>query len=1041
MPIARTRLLLALWGQKLQSYLPPYAPAGLVGGHALMRFPVTGSPDTAATTAREPVSLDQLHAYVASSEWRASASPVEVVWHANESKPFCCITPASAEDVRLCTEYLLRGAADALKGSEEHAVLSSATPSSRGTAVVGRQRNSAAQKRAATSSTTTTPGLCVSYRIECHADISATLEVLADVVHEHRSLLAGAESLQTGVPVALLLAELGEAEQYLRWSYESRGLWKAEEAGTTRSSNGVAFSGDKPLQPSDDGTAAVAGGTSSARSVSSRTALIGESVADGSSAAAHADTESRLQKLRERFSGEVLSLQQRLAGAPICNLTNSNRNNNSSSTRSASADAACSSSNACAAQRGHRSGGSGAFCTLPLMTVVTSTHNSVASALKAAAVTWAMEAERVSQHVCSRQVLWRPAPETALAASWMMVLLRKELQRRKTAKVGEVEGVGGCAEALGPLVTSPHMQQEGASADVLREGVAAVQTPAVQAWRSRTTLPTCAFHVLLTGGDAAGHFIRPWAAGLVSAQGCNDAALNRRAVPLLCYGCPAAQVRQLRTALAHHRAGGEAAVATNEASDHEVALPVVVVAELRTEVTTTGVLTPASESIPIAVSCSPQGRESRLSVAGEPGSCETGQAVLTGAHRPSAPPCVPQDFGGAAKATLNGSSAPPVPGHSATPQHTLLYTSSAVSSNGVPSSLGEDVAVTSTRTPCADMAAVARDVFCRSVLVPPFRCCAGQSLITSPASTATTTAAAPAQRGEMRDSGSLLASTLPFSSSSGVAGWCSLFFVPQQHTAQLLRHLVQGHWREPWFIGHSLDRASRRGPAPSTAHVQRMQDVLRLCVMRGTQTPATTPSSCCPSPPAATATGAAAAVTSVSRAPLCWRHCCGGFPLPLTATAGRGSPYMLPYLLLTDLDAAMTAEERAMLSVCISAPAKTSWEQGRGGSVRAAHDSDQAKSSYPSSSSLDAPLLRAESATMPRGSACSQPDMLHTHTREAAMRAAEAVQLHVAGLVDQFEGEAVGFRGVVGGNFLFLCRYPDSLVDAVMAAVKKTAAA
>lgn len=328
-----------------------------------------------------------------------------------------------------------------------------------------------------------------------------------------------------------------------------------------------------------------------------------------------------------------------------------------------------------------------------------------------------------------------------------------------------------------------------------------------------------------------------------------------------------------------------------------------------------------------------------------------------------------------------------------------------------------------TPQPPEPLADVARELFRRSVLEPPFLCSSKQMSSSHLFSESVLVSTAS---GDGSSSSSASASAT-FSFPLVVPGWCSLWFVPQHCAAPLLRLLVQRHWRQPWYIGHSLDTSSLRGPAPSVTHTQMIQDMVRYAT-KGTDARAGAASL-----PSHDSAGSAAVVfEATSRTRLRWRHGCGGFPLPLTATPGRGSPYVLPGLLFTDLTAAMAEEERERLLLCSS---MCEGEQRKQKAATCSHLPAHGAAGVPLPFST--PLHAAPSANKPLidgisdGDNGPNTDELHAQVREAARRATRAVQRDVADIMTKYETAAFGYRGVVGGNVLFLCRYPDHLENAV----------
>lgn len=589
----------------------------------------------------------------------------------------------------------------------------------------------------------------------------------------------------------------------------------------------------------------------------------------------------------------------------------------------------------------------------PLISIITPTCNSLASAIKAAAVTWAATHDAVVDVSCGLKtaVLWRPAAETALSAVWMAVLLRRSLQ-----STGETEVMLQKEEKKGP--STPAVSAAATDKPLLSSKGAA---KAVGGATSASL-----FHILVTGGDTAAHFVAPWVAGVQKAQHALSASLNSsrgaevvdssscssstsssasalcqngtqgayRLQPLLlCYGCPDAQVSHLRASLpglTHNSNEPSCKVKDIVALENEIDWTPNVV-ELRTEVPTTGLVLPAAAD----------------PIADEPSAVAAAVVVSCDACAGNAPD-------GVLRAAAAAGRLKPTPRRMkvASSFALLHHVSSTAPQNG------------------RSIEVVAKDVFNRAILQPPFL-----RRFTHTTDLPSTAADASAF-GAVSVAMSALSS--PYSVPVTVPGWCSLSFMDDSHAAALLRCLVQHHWKEPHYMGHSLAAPSRRGPLPSQAHALLLREALR---------DATT-----------------GACSSVSRAAarkeeekeegddqIVWRHVCGGFALPLTATAGRESPYLLPGLLVCDLAATMTAQQQRDLACFLSSPT----------------DAEQKEAKECRRDELDSCVLQA----------------------------VQRVRRCVAALTQRYDTPERGYGDAVGGNLLFLCRYPAELAATVQAAL------
>ncbi|KPA78895.1 hypothetical protein ABB37_05959 [Leptomonas pyrrhocoris] len=673
---------------------------------------------------------------------------------------------------------------------------------------------------------------------------------------------------------------------------------------------------------------------------------------------------------------------------------------------------------------------------LPLVTVLTSTHSSLASALRATAVAWAVGGSEHWTSAGATHVLWRPAPETALAAAWMVVLLRRHAHEQETRR--RLNADAGTADDVTPLAAAKTERATAAgAADATPAGPhIEVQETEKESSTLSSVSSSPGFHVLLTGGDTEVNFVAPYLEGVAHASrlhevtsrvshvvafhGAGSKEGRRTGAPflggdngvespvLLCYGCPAAQVRDLRCFLARQH--------KRQPSEPETSN---IVAELRTEVATTGIV--MSDAIAELSAAAPIGQQTVAAEKKDALDRAPSTAPFTTAQTSCVDPATCAQGGSQKRPTSAAGRSPSweAPFRAVPSRDTTLRTISSVF-EPVPSCESACAAV---MVPRGGLTEVANEVFRRSVVEPPFL---RSSRDTSPslfaaANTSTATTANRTNEGKQ----SALFESVSLPSPSTIPGWCSLCFVAEQHTAPLLRSLVQRHWKEPWYIGHSLDGSSRRGPAPSSAHTQGIQDVLR-CATNGTDV--------CEGATLCLKHRIAdddAAAPPHFRQAICWRHGCGGFSLPLTATAGRGSSYTLPCLLVTDLEAAMTEGEQHDL-LLYRASGLTDGRTRRGNGAASPPDHSAATSSLSLSAS---PLNAVGAAPLRSRQEGDDTHDLDTRVKRAAQRATRAIQRNVAGLVEMYDARQLGYRGVVAGNFLFLCRYPAAVEDAVVAAV------
>lgn len=178
-----------LWRQDFRHYIPPYTPAGWVAGRTLMRYPAT---------APVPLDTDALSKPTlaweewASTEWRPSDAPVEVVLNASDGCSLHQTTPMSSADVARCVQHLASKSA-ARKTDDE-----------------GQE-----------------------YAWQRCQQRWNSLSQLVSVVREHQMLLAGAEALQTGAPLEQVLRFMEEAVVYLECSVQMAiHQWRELEGGS-----------------------------------------------------------------------------------------------------------------------------------------------------------------------------------------------------------------------------------------------------------------------------------------------------------------------------------------------------------------------------------------------------------------------------------------------------------------------------------------------------------------------------------------------------------------------------------------------------------------------------------------------------------------------------------------------------------------------------------------------------------------------------------------------------------------------------------------
>ncbi|TPP42614.1 hypothetical protein CGC21_11495 [Leishmania donovani] len=911
-----TRRLHVLWGQTLASYVPPHSPSGLVRGHLLRRYPVSGVV-TASSPARR--SDAEVEAHVTAAQWLPARTPAEVVLNANEFSTFHAVPTASPEDVRLCTRYLLAtsNTSAASVGMENPKLQERNLPT---VTFMSDLRDTANSSYEAPSGRVDTASLPF-------PSIITNLNALRHVLGEHRCLLAGSEALQTGVPISCILAEHEEAQMYLTWSLGSHqsGSWAQ---GMLPKPSNLACDDDH------DGSAGVAAGSREAAAPLTVGCVFAMEEASGgaeSTATPHQHLDprerarrERLARLRRRFQSEVAHLHghgQR--GAFV------------------------------EAFRGpmpiSAEGAQGKTCLpmaeprVPLLTVATSAGSGLAAAIKAAAVAWACCACEVggssasSLRCCvyAMDILWRPAPATALVATWWAALLHQHQSSSSTDNSAENShsspsdaAAQHSLERHPPTFTGPASERsEGhhnASVRQVEESSAVIAS----------SLSPCThnFHVLITGGDTADHFLLPLMAGV------DDSIIRthtKNAHPNERIDVTAQNGDRSGGNLARQR-GGDAACASSSAPS---------VHRRRTE-TLAMVLCygcPAAQVAHLHAI-----RHSYLVQQDMPDTSATAESrgALIGQ--------------GDANVTSDGESTAATSGQS----------------DSLPSMRQVDCATTGVVELCTETPAVSM------VTVLPH-----------PVLSNATAAAQPMTLKEV--------AACVFES--------SLLERPLRHAdlrPPLLSTLAESHFGQPLRSGHSFDALCRRGPAPSPTHVHMAQEVLR-CATRAF----TLPRTC-----ANEGTLKCGVLREVQ-----WKHVCGGFPLPLTAVRGRSSPYFVPCLLFTDL----------------AEVASTIFTKGHEGRLHHAgidtmEPSWPAALAYPDGhDGLPREALGAGLGASPQATLQYSASEKSRQTQAQVACAVAAVEDSVFELGRTHDTEMLGYRGVVAGNYLFICCYPDAWQDAV----------
>ncbi|CAJ1033008.1 hypothetical protein Q4I30_006315 [Leishmania utingensis] len=1037
-----TRSLHVLWGQTLARYVPPHSPSGLVRGHLLHRYPVSG-----AVAASSPVQKGdaEVEAYVSAAEWLPARTPAEVVLNANEFSTVHAVPTASPEDVRWCTRYLL-------------ATSSTTAPVAVGNPPLCDGNVTAATvmsdlQDTATSTYEASPGR---KRITSAplASIITTLCALRHVLGEHQRLLAGAEALQTGVPISCILAELEEAQLYLTWSLGSHQSDPLTQGVLPRPCDLVCGDGRS------DHISVSAGLREAMSSLADGRVFVAEGTSGGAASAAtsHQTLDSRERGIKERVGLLLQRFQREVACLHSCG------------PRGILAEAPLE------LMPINAEGAQGkpflppAEPRVPLLTVVTSTGRSLAAAMKAVAVAWACCACGVRGNsaspwrccVYAADILWRPAPAAAFVATWWTALLH-QYQRSSRAANSAGNSHSSPSNAAAQSGLKRHAPpRTGAASEGSGEchSVSGNRSEESSAAASSSSLCGLRFHVLITGGDTVDHFLLPLMAGVndcsvgtpttnaqrsgridVTAQNddCGGGDLTRpcrgdaarvsaavqsvtrhkpgRLAMLLCYGCPAAQVAHLREI--HHScllrqdmAKSSVAIESREALNSRSDEPAITDRE-------------STAATPAQCDNLPSMERAGCAITGVVELCTEAPAVSMVA-------ALPRASSATAGSSVGTSSALSL----------SYYLRGADLSLSLPSEPQQLLSTLTASARSMTLDEVAARVFESSLLERPLRhadfhdCHRGTCVNNSPESPyePQTVAASAALHG----------------GASFQRGWCSLCFAPQTHAPALLSTLAQSHFRQPLRAGHSFDALCRRGPAPSPSHMQMAQEVLR-CATRGECThrripqggrqgnkdagassspslaPASVASTSAPTPASERACANERSLHCGVLPEVQWKHVCGGFPLPLTAIGGRSTPYFVPCLLFTDL-------------VEVASSIFTKKQEGRLSQAR----SDARQLRWPA-----APTSLDDRGSLPQEAHCSgvgvspQEALRHSAGEEFREKqrqvacAVAAVEGSVSELRCAHDTEMVGYRGVVAGNYLFVCCYPDAWQDAVMDALMR----
>lgn len=984
-----------------------------------------------------------------SAEWLPARTPAEVVLNANEFSTFHAVPTATPEDVQWCTRYLL-------------------ATSSTSAASVGMESPKLHETKLTTSTVMSDVGDTVNSSYEPPSDridtaslhfpsIITSLHALRHVLLEHGRLLAGSEALQTGVPISCILAEHEEAQMYLTWSLGSHQSGPLAQGMLPKPSN-LARDDD------DDGNAGASVGSREATApLTDGCVFAMEETAEGAGSTAtphqHLDPRERerrerLARLRHRFQSEVAHLH---SYGPRGSFAEAFQGPMPISAEGAQGNP---------------------FLPMveprvPLLTVATSAGSGLAAAIKAAAVAWACcacgvrgsSASSLRWGVYAMDILWRPAPATALVATWWAGLLHQH-QHQSSSSTGNSAGNShsSSSDAAAQHSLERHPPSLTGPAGERSEGCRSASERWVEG--SRTTiaplLSPCApnFHVLITGGDTADHFLLPLMAGVddsiirthtknahpsenidVTAQnggrsGGNlsrprdgDSAGASSSVPsvhrrrpealamVLCYGCPAAQVAHLR-AIRHSYLVQKGMTDTSATIESRGALSgqgdANVISDGESNAATSG----QSDDLPPM-------RQVDCATTGVVELCTETPAVSMITALPHAvSAATPSSVGTASPLSLS--------------YHLLCSGPSLSLPSGTQSVLSNGTAAAQPMT----FKEIAACVFESGLLERPLRhadlrhrrrgACVGAS------------------RESLREPHAVFAPAALHRGVSLQQGWSSLCLAPQTYAPALLSTLAENHFGQPLRSGHSFDALCRRGPAPSPPHVQMAQEVLR-CATRGgcvhrqssegghqirKHADAGSPPSRAPASTASTMSP-----TCASESPCVnewhlnygvvrevqWKHVCGGFTLPLTAVRGRSSPYFVPCLLFTDL-----AE--------VASTIFTNGHEGR--SSHAGIDTMQpswpAASAYPDGhNSFPGEALSAGLGASPQATLRYSASEESRQTQAQVACAVAAVEDSVFELGRTHDTEMLGYRGVVAGNYLFICCYPDAWQDAVKDALMR----
>ncbi|GET91147.1 hypothetical protein, unknown function [Leishmania tarentolae] len=1040
-----TRRLHVLWGQTLASYVPPHSSSGLVRGHLLRRYPVSGAASAPSPAQKSDAEVE---AHVTTAAWLPARTPAEVVLNANEFSTFHAVPTVSPEDVRWCTHYLLA---------------TSSLPPTAPAGVASPKR----QDRDVTIATVTRhfrdPVNCSLETPVGRADnayrpfdsIIANLNSLRHILCEHRCLLAGAESLQTGVPISCILAEHNEAQLYLTWSLASHQSRPLPQEVLLTPSDRVCYDGHNndlcvsagsrdAIAPLTDGCmSAVDKASGGAKSIATPHPRLGQG---------ESEKRERLERLRHRFQREVAHLHSRGQRGTAPEAFQGIMPINAEGAQA----------KPFLSMAGPR---------ISLLAVMTSAGNGLAAAIKAAAVAWACGACEVRGRgtsslrcgVYAADILWRPAPATSLVATWWTALLHQHQKACRTANSADSARVSSCDAPVQFSLKRDPLTLAG-SATELHEGY---QSASGKRGKEMNTgvVPSLApwmhnFHVLITGGDTANHFILPLMAGVddgiarthrqnanrsermdVSAQGgdrgdgaasgqCGSAtACALSSVPsacrrnpealamLLCYGCPAAQVEHVHAIHHSYVAQQDRANALLTAE-----LGGVLGTQSYTNVISDGKDTAATSEQNTNL---PWMRPAACATTGLVElSTETPAVSMVTALPPASSAATPSSMAASSLLSLSyglrGASLSLAPSSAVHP--VLLNVGAAAQ----PMSLKE----------------VAACVFESSFLERPLRHAGLRHHCLE--------ACVGASQTSLHEPQPVVAPAVLPQGASLHLGWCSLCFAPQTYAPELLSTLVEHHFGQSLRSGHSFDAVCRRGPLPSPPHMQMTQEALR-CATRGGCVHRQSPQgghhrrkhAGAGSFPLRTP-----ALTTSTVAPLCaqestctnddrqnfgvlpevrWTHVCGGFTLPLTAVKGRSSPYFVPCLLFTDL-----AEVASMML-----------KKGREGG-QSHVGSETMKVRWPGASVCP----EEQKPFLPK--ACSsgldpvpQTTLQYSASEESVQTQAQvacavaAVEDSVFDLKRTHDTETLGYRGVVSGNYLFICCYPDAWQDAVKDALMR----